>query len=275
MVVSLNIDFLKRAYFYTDLPVEYTLRNKEKIMIYPVKIKDSEIFLSSCGILSIDKNSMSDVKIIQMSYLQFLVEKMLSDKINQQRLLNIFILCLNKNRLNIFFDDNEKPYIKDMDSQIIIGPKDFEDIRRIILYQNILNFDDEYINPDIKKAIEEQNELTNKNIEDISLERKIAIISSHTGISKKEQLEMTLRSHSLLFEEVCGEVEFMSIRSVALFSGKEINHWIYKKKKNKFDEYITDIDTYQNNIGGNNSIIKSSNTRLGDGYMSQFENFNQ
>lgn len=273
--MSLNIDFLKRAYFYTDLPVEYTLHNKEKIMIYPVKTKDSEIFLSSCGVLSIDKNSISDVKIIQMSYLQFLVEKILPDEINQQRFLNIFILCLNKNKINIFFDDNGRPYIKDIDGQTTITAKDFEDIRRIILYQNLLNFDDEYINPDIKKAIEEHNELVNKNIEDISLERKIAIISSHTGISKREQLEMTLRSHSLLFEEVCGEVEFMSVRAIALFGGKEIGHWIYKKKKNKFDEYITDIDTYQNNLGGNNNIIKSSNTQLGDNYINQFENFNK
>ena len=273
--MSLDLDFLKRAYFYTDLPVEYTLRSKEKIMIYPVKLKDSEIFFSSCGILSIDKNSLSDVKIIQMSYLQFLIEKYLLDDINKQRLLNIFILCLNQNMLNIFIDNNGKPYIKNMENEAIITAKDFEDIRRIILYQNILNFDDGYINPDIKQAMNEQDELKSKNIENISLERKIAIISSHTGINKKEQLEMTLRSHTLLFEEVCGEIEFMSVRPVALFSGKDIDHWIYKKKKNKFDDYITDIDTYQNNMGANNNIIKSSNSKLGDNYMNQFENFNK
>ena len=70
----------------------------------------------------------------------------------------------------------------------------------------LANFNDDYINPDLKKSMNEQDELKFKNIEIPSLERKIAIISSHTGILPKEQFDMTLRSHSLLFKEVASEV---------------------------------------------------------------------
>ena len=107
-----------------------------------------------------------------------------------------------------------------------------------------------------------------------TIERKMAIITAHTGISKKEQMTMTLRSHSLLFEEVSGEVDFTTIRPVALFSGKgaDMEHWIYRKKKNKFDKYITQVDDYAKSMGAGKNI-KSSDTSLGDLYTNQFNNF--
>ena len=272
--MSIDIEFLKKAYFYTDKPVKYVLKNKQEIEIYPVKVKDYEFFAFSCGILSIDKNSFSDAKIIQMSYLQFLSEFLLKEDINKQKLLNIFILCLKKSNLFILFDKNKKPFITDSNGSVIIEAKDFEDIRRIILYQNFLHFDDSYINPEIKEAINEQKELKNKNIEPITLERKISIISSHTGITKEKQLEMTIRSHESLFDEVCGEIEFITTRTIMAFNGQEIDHWILKKKKDKLEEYITDVDKYTQNMGGKNSIKKSSNNDLGDSLINQFNNFN-
>lgn len=272
--VSIDIEFLKRAYFYVDKPVKYILRSKQEIEIFPVKVKDYEFFATSCGILSIDKNSSSDVKIIQMPYLQFLTDFLLKEDINKQKLLNIFILCFKKPNLFILFDENKKPFITDLESSILIDAKDFEDIRRIILYQNFLHFDDSYINPEIKEAINEHKELKNKNIEPVTLERKISIISSHTGITKEKQLEMTIRSHDSLFSEVCGEIEFTTTRAIMAFNGQEIDHWIFKKKKDKLEEYITDVDKYTQNMGGKNSIKKSSNSNLGDGLMNQFNKFN-
>lgn len=272
--MSIDIEFLKRAYFYIDKPVKYILRSKQEIEIFPVKVKDYEFFTTSCGILSIDKNSFSDVKIIQMSYLQFLTDFLLKEDINKQKLLNIFILCFKKPNLFILFDENKKPFITDLERNILINAKDFEDIRRIILYQNLLHFDDSYINPEMKEAINEHKELKNKNIEPVTLERKISIISSHTGITKEKQLEMTIRSHDSLFSEVCGEIEFITTRTIMAFNRQEIDHWIFKKKKDKLEEYITDVDKYTQSMGGKNSIKKSSNSDLGDGLMNQFNKFN-
>lgn len=280
ILVSVNIDFLARTYFYFDKPVKYKLDNGE-IEIRPIDLQSSEIFLSSVGILNIDKNSMPDPKIIQMSYLQFLSEVILNKnspslQANIQQLLNILILCLDFKSPSIKYNEFNRPYLYNESNNLSINSKQFDEIRQIILYQNIPNYDDSYINPDFKKAMLEQDELKNRNIEYPSLERKMAIITAHTGLPKKEQELMTYRSHCFLFNEVCGEIEFTTIRPIALFSdgGKNLEHWIYKKKKDKFDGYIKSVDSYTKSMGGEQSI-KVSDMNLSDSYLNQFNSFNK
>lgn len=277
-VVSIDIDFLSSTYFSFDLPVDYKLQAGEALKIYPVDIQHSQFFLSSVDILTIDKNSSPDVAIIQMPYLQFITDVLIKqNNVYLSKFASLLILCLGLKNPKIIYNKRNRPVIvDDSNKDIYIGCPDFEDIKRIILYQNLLHYNDEYINPDLKKAMDEVNELKNKQYELPTIERKMAIITAHTGLPKKEQLSMTLRSHDLLFEEVCGEVEFTTLRPVAAFAGKgnELEHWIHKKKRGRFDKYVVDVDSYSNSMGGGN-IIKSTNTSLGNQYMQQFNNFNK
>ena len=70
--VSVDINILSRLYFPFDEPVPYILNKSLSIKIYPISLRNSEFFLSSKDILEIDKNSIPDPKIIQMTYLKFL-----------------------------------------------------------------------------------------------------------------------------------------------------------------------------------------------------------
>ena len=276
--VSINLEYLRRSYFYFDKPVDYKLQNEKIIEIYPVQLKDSEFFLSSVDLLKIDKNATPSVEIIQMSYLQFICDVLLAQSDdNRQRFLNILILCLHQENLKIFRNEKGKPFLADDRFDIIITHNDFEDIKRIILYQNFVNFDDSYVNPDLKQAMLEMDELRSKGIEVPSLERRIAIISSHTGIKKKEQLDMTYRSHELLFDEVCGEIDFVTIRPIALYCGKgnDFGHWIYKKKTNKYDNYITSVENYKRKMGDNSIRQTSTSDNIGLNFEQQFQNFNK
>ena len=103
----IDIDFLSKKYFYFDEPVEYLLNDKNKLLIYPVSLKNSEIFLSSMDILNIDKNSSPSVEIIQMSYLKFLYFLMTQNTIFISKLVNILILCLKLKKPE-FIWENEK-----------------------------------------------------------------------------------------------------------------------------------------------------------------------
>ena len=257
-LVSINIDYLKRTYFYFDEAVNYQLDNKHFLRIYPVSVKDSEYFLSSCDILKIDKNSIPDAKIIQMSYLQFLYEKELKNEVGKQKLFNILFLCLKLQSPFVILNEMGKPLIMDRDSGIIINAKQFDDIKKIILYQNIIDYDDEYVNPDFQKNINESKMLKNKNIEIPNLERKMAIITAHTGISKKEQIEMTYRSHSLLFQEVYEESEYTTLYPLAAFNGKtdKVDKWIYKQKKNKFEDQVISVSDFNKQAGGNGEVAQ-------------------
>jgi hypothetical protein len=51
-----KIEILKRLYYANELPVPYNLKCGVQINIYPVKVKDWELFENSMGVLTIDKN---------------------------------------------------------------------------------------------------------------------------------------------------------------------------------------------------------------------------
>lgn len=276
MGANLNIDLYKKAYFYFDKPVEYQLKDNTILYIYPINVQDSEIFLSSMSVISIDKNASDSVDIIQMSYLDFIYKVLFQDEMNVSRFVNILKYCLHMNKPMIGYDEKNKPYLDDGELGVKIGYKDFENIRRIILYQNIIRYDDEYVNPEIKKMMAEVDAVRNAGIEPPSIERKMAIITAHCGISKQEQMAMTYRSHCLLFEEVYGEVEFTTTRPIMLYAGKsgDIDHWIYKKKKDKYDGYMVDVGEYSKNIGADYGSLKTNtDTSLGDNLSQKYNQF--
>lgn len=258
MAVSIDIEYLTRTCFYFDEPVKYKLNENQAIEIYPVSLRDSEFFLSSIDILKIDKNSIPDAKIIQMSYLQFLYEEVLKDKISKQKLFNILNICLKFSSPFIVYDENKKPFLVDEKQRIVINAKQFDEIKRIILYQNFSEYDDEYINPEFQKNIEEAQKLKNKNIEAPNLERKMAIITAHTGISKKDQMEMTYRSHSMLFQEVYEETEYVTLFPIMAINGNvdKMERWIYKTKKNKFEDQVVSVSKFNEQAGGNGQVVQ-------------------
>lgn len=275
--MPIDLDILARTYFYFDEPVDYKLENYN-LKILPITVRQSEIFLSSINLFSIDKNSTPSVEIIQMSYLQFILDVLIpKNKDNLQKFINLLVLCLNMKKPIVKREKNNKPILIDGNNGYTINSLQFEDIRRIILYQNLVGFDDSYINPDLKKAMEETDELKNKDVDYPNLERKIAIITSHTGLSKKEQLNMTYRSHTMLFEEVYREVEFTTSRPIALLGNNEdkIEPWILKKKKSKMEGYITQVDKYAQSMGSNQYAIKNANGQTSGQFLQQFNNFNK
>lgn len=280
--MALDMHFLSEVYFTFDKSVPYPLKCGKTLYINPVKLEDSVVFMTSYGILDIDKNLSTDVEVIQMSYLKYLKERVLTADITKQQFVNICLLCLDLKYPYLDYDDKGKvalinighdketndPYI-----DMVITANEFDEIRRIVLYQNLPNFDDEYINPELKANMEEYDMLKAKNIAPPTLERRMAIISSHTGLSKEEQLKMSLRYHSLLFGEVAAEVEYNVTKPISMYAGKgdEIQ-WIFKKAKGKFDDYIMSKEAYNKSAGGN-GVIQSTTQMNGQNLASQFDNF--
>ena len=123
----------------------------------------------------------------------------------------------------------------------------------------------------MKKAINEKKELLSKGYALPTIERKIAIITAHTGIINKEQFKMSIRSHDLLFKEVVGEVNYQATKAISLYAGKaDAIQWIYPKEKGKFDDYITSVEEYNKSFGGDGKIIS---TPLGDNTKNLIQHF--
>lgn len=250
--MSVDIELLKLAYFALDEPVPYKLKTGQEILIKPIMVKDSMLFIASVDVLKIDKNSLGSVEAIQASYLKFL-QKMIfpSNDIMVQKFLNILDLCLELKGIYLCNDEMERTFIQ-TESGIVISAKEFDDIAKIILYQNFPDYDDKYINPDIKKSMQEVDRLKNKDYESPDLERQMGIIESHTGILKEQLLKKTWRSFQILFREVCGEIEFYTTRlaAIAVGAGDKVDHYIFKKRKDKFDGYFVDMDKFSHEVTG-------------------------
>lgn len=250
--MSVDIELLKLTCFALDEPVPYKLKTGQEILIKPIMVKDSMLFMASVDVLKIDKNSLGSVEAIQASYLKFL-QKMIfpSNDIMVQKFLNILDLCLELKGIYLCNDEMERAFIQ-TESGIVISAKEFDDIAKIILYQNLPDYDDKYINPDIKKSMQEVDRLKNKDYESPDFERQMGIIESHTGILKEQLLKKTWRSFQILFREVCGEIEFYTTRpaAIAVGAGDKVDHYIFKKRKDKFDGYFVDPDKFNRSIGG-------------------------
>lgn len=264
--MAIDIEVLEKGYFYFDKPVPYKLSDTTHVDITPISVYNSEVFLSSCDILQIDKNALNSVEIIQMSYLDFLLKVMLpTDKsgLLLDKLSNIFRLCLGMKTWKLKVREKQKLSIVAPDDSFEITGKQFDDIKRIILYQNVPHYDDTYIDPDLKKMMGEVDRLKSQGISAPNLERRMAIITAHCGIDKQTLMQYTMRSLQLLFEECAGEVEFTTLRPIMLYAGKakELEHWIYKKKKDRLDGYVTSVESYNKSMGGD-GIVKQANSDM-------------
>jgi hypothetical protein len=271
--VEINIDILSRQYFYFDKPVPYYLTPENSINIYPVSVLDSEIFVNSIELFTIDKNSSPSVEIIQMPYLDFIIKILFQNSLNIDRFINLMKICLQIEKIKLDVDEKEHILIKDQNGNII-NHKHFDNIKKIILYQNIIEYNEDYISPELKEAMQETDALKNKNIDLPNLERRIAIITAHCGLSKKDQLSMSYRSHSLLFKEIHDEVEYTVTKPIAIFNGKKIDSWFYPTKTDILDKYIMDKDKFIKSFGAEDSNISTivSNTNKSN-YDQMFKQF--
>ena len=59
--MAIDIEVLEKGYFYFDKPVPYKLSDTTHVDITTVSVYESEVFLSSCDILQIDKNAHNSV----------------------------------------------------------------------------------------------------------------------------------------------------------------------------------------------------------------------
>lgn len=254
--VAINIEFLERKYFPKNKPIPYKLKCNVELLIYPVILEDYDIFEESFDVLTIEKNEIPIPEIIQMSYLQFIFEILLKkEQLDYgHKLLNIMELCLKENDIIPYYENN-KPVLLIRNNDILkakITAKEFDDIKRIILYQNIVGYDDTMISADIKKMINLYNKTNNNNIQQPNLEDKMAFLGNETGLSYEQILKMTYREFQTRFNWAIQKVDYM-INKTAEMSGnvkfnKPIEHLIYKSKKHKFERFFSDKEDFVNKI---------------------------
>ena len=216
-----DIDRLELMYFQNDEPIPYYLKNSVdengnmstdgyKLLIKPIKVKDWSIFNNCIDILMHELQDYNSVEIIQMSYLEFIIDILLDKVSDEQISENAFKLStILSMALGIYearkgmFRNKPCLTLHDENGNIVslITPKEFNELKKIILFQNIINYDDRYLSPEIKKEIEEYEKIkySNENIVNPTLEKQKVFVISKTGISMKDINDMTYRTFTQVY----------------------------------------------------------------------------
>ena len=200
------------------------------IKIYPVLAKDYYNFLGIVDILKIEKNKSANIEIIQMSYLYYLVRLMLYDEGVKDAFLTLLNLSLHmeleQDKVNKGFAENDillqklpngvDYYINGWDvvmhlhtksAEIEIGghsfnSSQFDDVRKIILYQNLSDYDDIEMSADFERVLEDFYRLKNKGIHHPSLEEKRMAVTTNSPYSLESLDALPIRTFDKMFESL-------------------------------------------------------------------------
>ena len=273
--MATDINAIIEPYRAFDAPVPY-----KELLLYPVQAQDYYKFMSSVGVLGIQKNRTPDVRIIQMSYLQFVFGLILNDVEWRKKFIDIMQLCLRVevaelsnsriqrgsfwNEMGVngelifhlngyevdFVDRNERIFIRL--NGIELSGAEFDELIRYIHFQNVYDYFDDFINDDVREVIEKFYSMKNKDIVPPTFEQKIISVMSALGVTKPQVATMTMISIEQLFHSVVRRTDYMiehNYRAHAMTDKPlpDIEHWAYKSNKERFSEVFVNADSFAKN----------------------------
>ena len=124
------------------------------------------------------------------------------------------------------------------------GPKEFDEISKIILNQNDAHYDGRYISPDVKELMNEYYKVKYSNTRSPSLEEKKAFITSKTGIDINTINEMTYRYFDLVYSSSVNNDLYFAQKMVQCsykYDVKEdVRHPLFEPPKDPYAEIFED-----------------------------------
>lgn len=195
----MNVNITKQSllpYTMYNKPVKYD----DYITVYPVTMKDIITFQFLESSITLRKNSIfRDKRIIKMSYLDFLIQSFGNTELEIQYdisglsqyyyyAIQLLQLCC-KTEIKLV----EKTGQFKINNEIVT-PKIFDDLRRVIIIQNDIDFDiDEFLNYDTEqRLLRAQNDL-NKNENKVSIEDYIDSLIIAMHVTEEYVMNMTIR----------------------------------------------------------------------------------
>jgi len=267
----------------TELIISKLVKEYENLplLIHPVRMQEYLNFHMIANCLLIEKNKIPDPKVISMSYLDFLfylIENDQNGNVYAQMLTEIISLSLGIEKENIMYikDENNKINLKlnikfsysenDKEKTIlkenIIDKTDFDKIKNIIIYQNIPDYDNTYIDPKMEKALKEAQEFVNKNKKKMaSLEDQLICVLISTSLSMDDIYNLTIRKFSKILQRVDYKLHY-EIYKTASMSGfvkfeQGIDHWMSDLSvDDKYADVKVDFEEFRNKVNGKGNAQK-------------------
>lgn len=248
-------------YLTFDLPVPY--RN---ILIYPATVRDYFTFNFYSQCLTVEKNLIPDSKIISMTELQYLYYASETDEKTPYVLFldRLFSICLKDDESfeNIMESVKRYGYRQDKTPFFTIGEEkytseDFEEIKQIIVKQNLIELPDENISKKVRDSLEKAREYKNKILGNTpaTLEDYIISLAAVTGWNVNDIYSMSIRKFLLSIKRLDIYVHYKiflaaSLSGMVEFKDKSIiKHWLNGlEEEGKYSDVSVDLESIQNKV---------------------------
>lgn len=236
MVIYVQIS---KQVLYPQLIFNKEIVYDKNITIYPARMKDVIEFQLCTSAITVRKDAtFQDKNIIRMSYLDFIKyacrNKELADAYDMEFLPFYYDYVLRL--LSIVCIDAKITYTTDtLDIKIndeLITPEIFDDIRRIIILQNDINFDiDEFMNIDTVNALEKAREFeAKKNKEKSDIEDYIDSLIVDLRVTEEYVSNMTLRKFWRYIKRINKHDDYQSCRTAEMGGmvtfKQPLTHWM-------------------------------------------------
>lgn len=240
-------------YLFTDKPIPY-----KKLLFYPVKVRDYIEFLWYVDCLLIDKNAIPDIKIISMSYLDFLfylAEQ--DDSIHLHKLIMLLSVVLKENEENIkLYKKDGKPYVSINDE--LYDNKDLMEIKNIIFEQNDIEDIDYTIQKELRDSLKAAEEMKAKlsGIKPGTFEDSIiCLMTALPGVTLEEIYDMPIRKFNKALKRADHKLHYeiylaASMSGMVTFKDKNaLKHWMSSlDSDDKYSDVTMGLDELHNKI---------------------------
>ena len=251
-----------------DTLFPYLIYNKEikyneHITLYPIKMKDIITFQQYQMALTLRKDAIfQDKQIIKMGYLEFIKyacrNDELAQKYNMPLLPFYYDFIIGILQLTCGEDVEIKYNTSTLDFSIndfLITDEVFDDLRKIIIIQNDIDFDiDEFMNIDTVKALEKAREFeAKKNKEKADIEDYIDSIIIGLKVTEDYVSNLTIRKFWRYIKRINKHEEYEACRSgqmSGMVTFKEpIQHWMTSiEVTDKYENLKTDEEELRSKI---------------------------
>ena len=251
-----------------DTLFPYLIYNKEikyneHITLYPIKMKDIITFQQYQIALTLRKDAIfQDKQIIKMGYLEFIKYACRNDelakKYNMPLLPFYYDFIIGILQLTCGEDVEIKYNTSTLDFSIndfLITDEVFDDLRKIIIIQNDIDFDiDEFMNIDTVKALEKAREFeAKKNKEKADIEDYIDSIIIGLKVTEDYVSNLTIRKFWRYIKRINKHEEYEACRSgqmSGMVTFKEpIQHWMTSiEVTDKYENLKTDEEELRSKI---------------------------
>lgn len=240
-------------FLFTDKPIPY-----DKLLFYPIKVKDYVEFSCYVECLLLDKNAIPDIKVISMSYLDFLLY--LADEgepIHLQKFLLLFSMVLNIDINDIkIYKQNGQSHFSIQGN--VYGNKELMEMKKIIFLQNDIDDIDDTIQKELRDSFRRAEELKAKlsGIQPGTFEDNIlCLMAAMPGLTLNDIYDMPVRKFNKALKRADHKLHYeiylaASMSGMVTFKDKNaIKHWMCSlDDKDKYKDVKMGLDELQNKV---------------------------